>query len=138
MTLYRPVGLFELRLIRELNFEAFPPRLYWQPIFYPVLTYSYAERIARDWNMNDRASGYAGYVTRFEVDDAYVKGFEVHVVGGEDCQELWVPAGDLQTFNDKIRGQIEVVAEFKGEFFREDAEMPVELGTNPTGNGTEF
>ena len=33
MYLYRPVGLFEYRLIESANFQAFPPRLYWQPIF---------------------------------------------------------------------------------------------------------
>ena len=37
MYLYRPVGLFEYRLIENTDFQAFPPRLYWQPIFYPVL-----------------------------------------------------------------------------------------------------
>jgi hypothetical protein len=44
--------------------RAFPPRLHEQPIFYPVLTESYAIKIARDWNV--RADG-AGFVTRFLV-----------------------------------------------------------------------
>ena len=42
MILFRPVGEAELRLITETNFRAFPPRLDWQPIFYPVLNQRYA------------------------------------------------------------------------------------------------
>jgi hypothetical protein len=37
-TLYRPVGQFELDLIRASQLRQFPPRLPEQPIFYPVLT----------------------------------------------------------------------------------------------------
>ncbi len=50
MYLYRPVGLFEYQIIKESGFKKFPPRLYWQPIFYPVLTQQYAEKIAKEWN----------------------------------------------------------------------------------------
>jgi hypothetical protein len=64
ITLWRPVGPKELKLIEAAEMRAFPPRLPEQPIFYPVLTEDYAVKIARDWNV--RASG-AGYVTRFEV-----------------------------------------------------------------------
>ena len=66
-TLFRPVGVKELELIAESGYLGFPPRLYFQPIFYPVLNEEYATQIARDWNTKDEASGYAGYVTRFEV-----------------------------------------------------------------------
>jgi len=47
-TLYRPVGIKELELIERLDWKAFPPRLDWQPIFYPVLNQPYAEQIARE------------------------------------------------------------------------------------------
>jgi hypothetical protein len=67
VVLYRPVGQKELDLIRESGFRAFPPRLAWQPIFYPVLTKEYAARIAKEWNANEEAAGYVGYVTRFQV-----------------------------------------------------------------------
>ena len=46
MTLFRPVGLKELELIAESGWRAFPPRLEWQPFFYPVLNVEYAEQIA--------------------------------------------------------------------------------------------
>jgi hypothetical protein len=48
MTLYRPVGQKELDLITASGFTAYPPRLDWQPIFYPVLTEAYAAFIARE------------------------------------------------------------------------------------------
>ena len=44
-----------------------------QPVFYPVLSESYATQIARDWNTKDEASGFVGYVTRFAVDTAFLK-----------------------------------------------------------------
>ena len=71
-TLYRPVGLKELELIFETDFTAFPPRLEWQPIFYPVLNEAYAIEIATKWNLDDEGSGYSGFVTAFEVDPAYL------------------------------------------------------------------
>ena len=44
-TLYRPIGIKELQLLIDLDFKAFPPRLEWQPIFYPVMNQEYAEQI---------------------------------------------------------------------------------------------
>ena len=58
--MYRPVGLKELELIMASAFEAFPPRLEWQPIFYPVLNQAYAEQIALEWNTVDAFSGFCG------------------------------------------------------------------------------
>jgi len=52
-TLYRPVGLYELRLVRAADYAGFPPRLPQQPIFYPVLEVEYARQIAREWNTRD-------------------------------------------------------------------------------------
>ena len=72
MILYRPVGEQELALIRESEYTAFPPRLPEQPIFYPVLNEQYATEIASKWNTKDQASGFKGYVTRFEVDDGFL------------------------------------------------------------------
>ncbi|MFX8254343.1 hypothetical protein ABTL28_19150, partial [Acinetobacter baumannii] len=60
VTLYRPVGQTEFDLVQASG--AFPPRLEWQPIFYPVLTEEYAVKIARGWNTKDAFSGYVGYV----------------------------------------------------------------------------
>lgn len=114
-TLYRPVGEKELELIEESDWRRFPPRLDWQPIFYPVLTEDYATRIARDWNTKDEANGSVGYVLRFEVDDAFLGRYEVHEAGGRECQEYWIPAEDLDTFNDHIIGGIEVIAEYRGQ-----------------------
>lgn len=111
MILYRPVGTKELQLIAESNYCKFPPRLPEQPIFYPVLTELYAVEIASRWNVtyND---DHKGYVTKFEVDNAYCSQFEVHQVGNNHHQELWIPAERLEEFNGHIIGKICVVAEF--------------------------
>jgi hypothetical protein len=108
-TLYRPVGPAELALIEASGWRAFPARLPAQPIFYPVLNVEYARQIARDWNV--RESG-AGFVTRFEIDSAYVAQFPVQTVGAAIHQELWVPAEELNAFNAHIVGPIEVTEEF--------------------------
>lgn len=112
--LYRPVGRAELALIEAAQFRAFPPRLPEQPIFYPVLQEAYATQIARDWNPKDEASGYAGFVTRFQVRTAFLRDYEVRTVGSAQHQEYWIPATDLPAFNAAIVGRIEVVAEFLG------------------------
>lgn len=84
-TLYRPVGQPELDLIEATDWLRFPPRLDWQPIFYPVLDEAYATRIAREWNTKDDANGNVGYVLRFDVDTEYLAQFETHQVGDEQC-----------------------------------------------------
>lgn len=109
MTLYRPVGPQELELIEQSGFRRFPPRLPEQPIFYPVLNEQYAIEIASNWNA--KASG-AGFVTRFEVDDAFASRYDIQTVGGDIHKELWVPAEELGDFNDHILGTIEVIHEF--------------------------
>ena len=113
VVLYRPVGQRELELIGDTGWRAFPPRLAHQPIFYPVLNEAYATQIARDWNTNDAASGYVGYVTRFAVQSSFLRRFPVRTVGGAGHQEYWVPAEDLPAFNGNIVGPIEVIAEFR-------------------------
>jgi hypothetical protein len=115
LVLYRPVGQAELDLIAASGYRAFPPRLPFQPIFYPVLNQPYAEQIARDWNTRDPASGFVGYVTRFEVERPFVDRYEVQTVGARQHQELWVPAEELEEFNSHIVGIIEVVAKFEPE-----------------------
>jgi hypothetical protein len=113
ITLYRPVGQKELDLIAAIGYRAFPPRLSWQPFFYPVLNEDYATHIARDWNTKDESSGFVGYVTRFRVRAEYLSAYEVKVVGGAVHQEYWIPAEDLARFNENIVGEIEVIAEFR-------------------------
>jgi hypothetical protein len=115
VTLYRPVGPKELALIEASGWREFPPRLPEQPIFYPVLNEDYAIQIARDWNV--KASG-AGYVTRFEVEAAFVQRYATQTVGSSVHRELWVPAEELAEFNRHIVGTIQVTCEFhaaKGE-----------------------
>jgi hypothetical protein len=113
VTLYRPVGGEELRLIAESGYRAFPPRLPEQPIFYPVLNEEYATQIARDWNTKHGTTR-RGYVTRFRVRSGLLRRYEVQTVGGSVHQELWVPAEELAEFNENIVGRIEVIAEFVG------------------------
>jgi hypothetical protein len=122
--LYRPVGSKELELIRASNYQAFPPRLPEQPIFYPVLNEAYARQIARDWNAqynDDRVD----YVTRFSIRTGFLQRYELKTVGGAEHQEYRIPAGDLPEFNRNLVGAIEVIAEYRA---------PTEIGQPITDN----
>lgn len=107
--LYRPVGLKEMELIAESDYKNFPPRLDWQPIFYPVTNQQYAEQIALEWNTVDEFSGFIGIVTAFEVKTAFLDKYDVQNVGDRNHNELWIPSEDLSDFNSNIVGQIEIV-----------------------------
>ena len=112
MKLYRPVGQKEFELIEQSGYKKFPPRLDWQPIFYPVLNLEYARQIASEWNAKDEFSGYVGYVLEFDVDDNYLKQYDIQAVGASIHQEYWIPAENLVDFNKHIIGTIKVVEKF--------------------------
>lgn len=109
MKLYRPVGQAELDLIIAADYQAFPPRLPEQPIFYPVLNEKYAREIAERWNKKSADSGYAGYVTTFEIDDGFISKYRIQTVGASYHQEFWIPAEELDDFNNHIIGKIIVI-----------------------------
>lgn len=110
VVLWRPTGPEELALVEQSGWQAWPPRLPDQPIFYPVLNRDYATRIARDWNVP--RSG-AGFVTRFAVRRSFLDRYDVKQVGGQSILEYWIPAEDLEALNASIVGRIEVVEEFR-------------------------
>jgi len=126
--LYRPVGLKELELIAKSAFKAFPPRLPEQPIFYPVLNFEYAEKIAKNWNT--KANTFAGFITKFEIEDKYIQNFEIHTVGSKICQELWIPAAELAEFNRHIIGKITIEAAYYGKEFKKAIDPITNLPTN--------
>ena len=111
--LFRPVGQKEMDLIAESGYKAFPPRLEWQPIFYPVTNEEYATFIAREWNTKDAASGFVGYVLRFAMRNEYLSEFEIQKVGSASALELWIPAERLAEFNENIVGEIEVISTYR-------------------------
>lgn len=117
-TLYRPVGLKEMELIAENNYKSFPPRLAWQPIFYPVLNQDYAEQIAKEWNTPDEFSGFCGIITAFDVNSDFLKKYEVQNVGSAIHNELWIPAEELQEFNANIINEIKIVNVFFGKNYK--------------------
>lgn len=110
ITLFRPVNDKELELIKKSGWKKFPPRLPEQPIFYPVMNEEYAIQISKGWNVP--AYG-VGYVVKFELNKSYIDTFEIQNVGGMIHNELWVPAEELEAFNDNIVGTIELIGEYR-------------------------
>jgi len=115
--LFRPLGLQEMSLLWDSEFREFPPRLVHQPFFYPVVTADYARHIAAHWNVNDEASGFVGFVTRFAVADDYLAAFERHVVGARNHVEYWIPSEQLPSFNHALTDPISVDDAFFGPKF---------------------
>ncbi len=109
-TVWRPTGQRELDLVAESGWSAWPPRLADQPIFYPVLNQWYATKIAREWNV---PAGGVGYVTRFDVANAYLSRHAVQQAGGRDVLEYWIPAAELDEFNANIVSHIVMVTEYR-------------------------
>ncbi|MCA8971436.1 MAG: hypothetical protein KDC95_16710 [Planctomycetes bacterium] len=110
ITMWRPVGPEELALVQASQMRRWPPRLEWQPIFYPVTNEQYATEITRMWNVPECG---VGYVTKFEVKADFAARYEVHCVGAPHATEWWIPAEELDALNDAIVGEIEVVAEYR-------------------------
>ncbi len=109
MRLFRPVGPAELDLLKANQFQSWPPRLPEQPFFYPVTNLEYAREITVRWNVPQYGSG---FVTRFEVDDAYLEQFPVQTVGAERHTEWWIPSEQLAEFNTHLLGPIELIESY--------------------------
>jgi hypothetical protein len=75
-----------------------------------VTNEDYAVQIARDWNAKE--SG-VGYVTKFHVRKDFMDKYELHIVGGSEHSEWWIPAEDLEELNNNIIGLIDVLNEYK-------------------------
>ena len=105
--IYRPTGDAEARLIETTG--RFPPRLPGQPFFYPVMSFAYAEKIARDWNSVDHrkgGDGRRGHVFLTLLSMQALDRWPIQYAGGKEHQEMWVPAAELNEFNDMIIGRI--------------------------------
>jgi hypothetical protein len=109
VTLFRPTGPKELALVAASGWKRWPPRLPEQPIFYPVTNEAYARQIAERWNVKESGSG---FVTRFAVRKEFLDQYERHFVGARQHEEYWIPAEDLDAFNDAITGRIEVIGAY--------------------------
>jgi len=107
ITLYRPVGAKEMELIQASDNKRFPPRLPEQPIFYPVCNKTYAFQISK-WNAKESSKC---YVVQFEVDTEFLSKYDKKIVGSRIHEEYWIPAEDLDAFNNAIVGDIEIIIE---------------------------
>jgi hypothetical protein len=115
--LFRPIGANELGLIAKSGFRRFPPRLAENPAFSPVAAFDDARRVAELSKTQDKKSGFAGFVIRFEVADDYVQRLAARASGGPAPGEFEVPAGELENLNRHLVGRIEVVRRYFGERF---------------------
>ncbi len=73
---------------------------------------AYAIQISVEWNVPAYGSG---FVTKFSLSSDFLKRYNVENVGGEIHNELWVPAEELEEFNDNIVGEIEVTQSYYKE-----------------------
>ncbi|MGK0442500.1 MAG: hypothetical protein ACJA0N_002311 [Pseudohongiellaceae bacterium] len=95
-------------LIRS-DWRKFSPNAPDQRIFYPKLHLEYAEKIARQW---DAVEHNAGFVVRFEMPLGFIGRYELQTVGYDEHLEYKVPIYELDDFNQKIVGKVELVSAF--------------------------
>jgi len=76
------------------------------------LNEEYTTFIAREWNTSDAASGYVGYVLRFSVRTDFISQSYVQTVGSATARQYWIPADELDAFNQQIVGPIEIIAKY--------------------------
>jgi hypothetical protein len=108
VTLYRPIGLREMALVKDADWRAFPARSRGQPNLCPLPDRSDAAQIARDWKVK---TGGAGFVTRFAVKAAYLR--QLQAQAGEEIRlDYWIAREELPRFNENIVGKIEVIEAF--------------------------
>lgn len=70
----------------------------------------YAAEIAERWNARD---GGRGYVLKFEVESGFLVPYGPHCAGAARHQEYWIPAEELDAFNEAIVGRLEVVLRYE-------------------------
>lgn len=104
VTLFRPVNGVELSLIEGSDWRSFPPRLPWQPIFYPVCHKEYALQIS-EWNRKEFGTG---FVVEFDILEEYLSKYQKKIVGSSLHEEYWIPAEELRDFNAAIVGKIRI------------------------------
>jgi hypothetical protein len=51
-------------------------------------------------------------VLRFRIQSEFLNAFPIRTVGSAVHQEYWIPAAELEAFNDHIDGLIEPIARF--------------------------
>ena len=105
--LYRPINLEELILIEESFWKRIPIRLGgWQPILYVVSNLEYAEEILTKWYI---PSGIDGYIICCEVNSEFLSKYNVENADGKIHNEYWIPADDVDEFNNNLIGYIQVL-----------------------------
>ena len=111
VTLYRAVGPGQWRTIVESGRKRFPLRRGAQKYFYPMLSESFARKVASDWNV--RQSG-IGYVVSFKVRKDFLTDYSVYSLGAPEYQEYRISARDLVKLNENLMGPIELVGVYGG------------------------
>ena len=117
MILFRPIGADELGLIAKSGFRRFPPRLAENPAFCPVAAFDDARRVAELSKTQDKKSGFAGFVIRFEVADNYVERLEARLAHRPEGAGFEIPQSELENLNRHLVGRIEIVRRYFGERF---------------------
>lgn len=70
---------------------------------------TYAIEIASEWNAVHDGGG---FVLRFDVRTDHLARYAKQVVGSRHHEEYWIPAEELDAFNDAIIGRIELLHAF--------------------------
>ena len=83
------------------------------------------QKLLKNGIQRDEFGNYLGIVTCFDVSKDIIDKYPVQNVGARNHNEIWVPAEELEKFNQSIIGPIKVLKIFIGDQFLESKDQEI-------------
>lgn len=122
ITLYRPLSQEGISFLLKARFKAFNPDLGAQNFFYPLTSYHWARRLAREWS---RLSHQETGLAEFRVPFSFIEGFERFEFDGSGYSEYRVPAAQMLELNNAMLDDVQLLETYPARPVVADADQPV-------------
>ncbi len=133
ITLYRPLSQEGIAYLLKSGFKAFNPDLGRQNFFYPLTSYHWARRLAREWS---RLSHAETGLAEFRVPFSFIETFERFEFDGSGYSEYRVPQDQMQQLNAALIEDVQLLETYPArpvqqpvvdQTTSDDALVPIEL-----------
>jgi len=106
ITLYRPLSQSGIAYVLRSGYTAFNPQLGRQNFFYPLTSYHWARRLAREWS---RVSHEETGLAEFRVPLSFIEQFERFEFDGSGYSEYRIPAEQMILLNAALLEDIQIL-----------------------------
>jgi len=106
ITLYRPLSQAGIAYVLRSGYTAFNPQLGRQNFFYPLTSYHWARRLAREWS---RVSHEETGLAEFRVPLSFIEQFERFEFDGSGYSEYRIPADQMILLNAALLEDIQIL-----------------------------